>query len=77
MQVIPDSDHPIGTGIIGLGPTTGSVIYNKLNTSVGYTVLDRIFLQNTSTPNYYTVLLGRTQGSSLTISLSDQCLILM
>ncbi|PBK97381.1 acid protease [Armillaria gallica] len=61
MQVTPDSDHTIGAGIIGLGPTTGSVIYNKLNTSVGYTVLDRIFLQNTSTPNYYTVLLGRTQ----------------
>ncbi|KAK0243958.1 aspartic peptidase domain-containing protein [Armillaria nabsnona] len=61
MQVIPDSENAIGTGLIGLGPTTGSVIYNRLNTSVGYTVLDRIFLQNTSTPNYYTVLLGRTQ----------------
>ncbi|KAK0243957.1 aspartic peptidase domain-containing protein [Armillaria nabsnona] len=61
MQVTPDNDHLIGTGIIGLGPTTGSVIYNNLTTSVGYTVLDRIFLQNTSTPNYLTVLLGRTQ----------------
>ncbi|PBK97380.1 acid protease [Armillaria gallica] len=61
MQVTPDSEHPIGAGIIGLGPTTGSVIYNNLTTSVGYTVLDRIFLQNTSTPNYLTVLLGRTQ----------------
>ncbi|PBK97383.1 acid protease, partial [Armillaria gallica] len=61
VQVTPDSDHPTGIGLIGLGPTTGSVIYNNLTTSVGYTVLDRIFLQNTSTPNYLTVLLGRTQ----------------
>ncbi|KAK0243960.1 aspartic peptidase domain-containing protein [Armillaria nabsnona] len=61
MQITPDSDHPIGMGIIGLGPTSGSAIYNNLTTSVGYTVLDRIFLQNTSTPNYLTVLLGRTQ----------------
>ncbi|SJL07765.1 uncharacterized protein ARMOST_11115 [Armillaria ostoyae] len=62
MQVMPDNgDHTIGTGIIGLGPTTNSVIYNELNTSATYTVLDRIFLHNTSTPNYLTVLLGRTQ----------------
>ncbi|KAK0504254.1 aspartic peptidase domain-containing protein [Armillaria luteobubalina] len=61
LQITPDSDHPIGRGLIGLGPTAGSNIYNKLNTSAGYAVLDRIFLQNTSTPNYYTVLMGRTQ----------------
>ncbi|KAK0221601.1 aspartic peptidase domain-containing protein [Armillaria fumosa] len=61
MQVTPDSDHTIGMGVLGLGPTAGSQIYGTLNTSVGYTVLDRIFLQNTSTPNYLTVLLGRTQ----------------
>ncbi|KAK0441622.1 aspartic peptidase domain-containing protein [Armillaria borealis] len=61
MQVTPDSDHPIGRGIIGLRPTFSSRIYATLNTSVGYAVLDRIFLQNTSTPNYLTVLLGRTQ----------------
>ncbi|KAK0487699.1 aspartic peptidase domain-containing protein [Armillaria novae-zelandiae] len=61
LQITPDSDHPIGMGLIGLGPTIGSEIYNKLSTSAGYAALDRIFLQNTSTPNYYTVLLGRTQ----------------
>ncbi|KAK0441623.1 aspartic peptidase domain-containing protein [Armillaria borealis] len=60
MQVTPDSDT-IGTGLIGLGPTSSSNIYATLNTSAGYAVLDRIFLQNTSTPNYLTVLLGRTQ----------------
>ncbi|KAK0487696.1 aspartic peptidase domain-containing protein [Armillaria novae-zelandiae] len=64
LQVTPDSENPIGMGIIGLGPTSGSTIYNALNNSVGYPVLDRIFLQNTSTPNYLTVLLGRTQDPS-------------
>ncbi|KAK0487697.1 aspartic peptidase domain-containing protein [Armillaria novae-zelandiae] len=64
LQVTPNSEQPIGMGIIGLGPTSGSSIYNALNNSVGYPVLDRIFLQNTSTPNYLTVLLGRTQDPS-------------
>ncbi|KAK0187820.1 aspartic peptidase domain-containing protein [Armillaria mellea] len=61
LQITPDNDHQIGTGILGLGPTTNSEVYRKLNTSVGYAALDRIFLQNTSTSNYLTVLLGRTQ----------------
>ncbi|KAK0464234.1 aspartic peptidase domain-containing protein [Desarmillaria tabescens] len=61
LQVTPDSDNAKGTGLLGLGPTSGSNIYTTLNTSAGYAVLDRIFLQNTSTPNYLTVLLGRTQ----------------
>ncbi|KAK0504252.1 aspartic peptidase domain-containing protein [Armillaria luteobubalina] len=61
MQVTPDSDHPIGKGVLGLGPTSGSNIYYNLTTSDGYTVLDHIFLQDTSAPNYLTVLLGRTQ----------------
>ncbi|KAK0504256.1 aspartic peptidase domain-containing protein [Armillaria luteobubalina] len=61
LQVTPDSNNKKGTGLLGLGPTSGSNIYATLNTSAGYAVLDRIFLQNTSTPNYLTVLLGRTQ----------------
>ncbi|KAK0464237.1 aspartic peptidase domain-containing protein [Desarmillaria tabescens] len=61
MEVTPDDDHEEGIGLIGLGPTSGSNIYNTLNTSAGYAVLDRIFLQNTSTPNYLTVLLGRAE----------------
>ncbi|KAK0202036.1 aspartic peptidase domain-containing protein [Desarmillaria ectypa] len=61
LEVTPDGDNKKGAGLIGLGPTSGSNIYITLNASVGYAVLDRIFLQNTSTPNYLTVLLGRTQ----------------
>lgn len=61
LEVTPDSDRKKGSGLIGLGPTSGSNIYATLNTSVGYAVLDRIFLQNTSTPNYMTILLGRAE----------------
>ncbi|KAJ7601198.1 aspartic peptidase domain-containing protein [Mycena floridula] len=60
LQVTPDSSNPEGTGLIGLGPVGGSNIYSTIPTKQGATPLDRIFLQNTSTPNYLTVLLGRT-----------------
>jgi hypothetical protein len=45
--------------LVGLGPNAGSQVYASLGTSAGDTVLDRIFKQNTSTPNYLTVLMGR------------------
>ncbi|KAI0373720.1 acid protease [Pilatotrama ljubarskyi] len=50
-----------GTGLIGLGPNVGSRVKDALGSSdsAGDPVLDRIFRQNTSTPNYITVLLGR------------------
>ncbi|TFY58045.1 hypothetical protein EVJ58_g6658 [Rhodofomes roseus] len=48
-----------GTGLIGLGPHTGSNIQSTLGNGTGNPPLDRIFHQNTSTPNYLTVLLGR------------------
>ncbi|KAK0464236.1 aspartic peptidase domain-containing protein [Desarmillaria tabescens] len=68
MEVTPDTDNKKGKGVIGLGPTSGSNIYNTLNTSAGFAVLDRIFLQNTSTPNYLTVLLGRTEDPAEVVS---------
>lgn len=48
-----------GTGLIGLGPHTGSAVQLTLGNGTGDPALDRIFQQNTSTPNYITVLLGR------------------
>ncbi|KAJ7069540.1 aspartic peptidase domain-containing protein [Mycena amicta] len=60
IQVSPDSDHPAGQGLIGLGPSSGSVVYEAFSAQdEGNTVLDSIFLQNTATPNYITFLLGR------------------
>ncbi|KAH9948908.1 acid protease [Amylocystis lapponica] len=46
-------------GLIGLGPTTGSVIRDKVGDATGDSVLDRIFQQNASSSNYLTVLLNR------------------
>jgi hypothetical protein len=57
--VTPDSTNPAGSGLIGLGPNAGSQIHATLGASSGDTVLDRIFKQNTSTPNFLTVLMGR------------------
>ncbi|PCH39891.1 acid protease [Wolfiporia cocos MD-104 SS10] len=48
-----------GTGLIGLGPHTGSQIQETLGNGTGDPALDRIFQQNKTTPNYITVLLGR------------------
>jgi hypothetical protein len=59
VYVTPDDYNPNGTGLIGLGPSVGSNILSVLNSSVGNTPLDSIFIQNLTTPNYITILLGR------------------
>lgn len=64
VQVTPSDDSPEGLGIVGLGPSSSSAVYNILNkTTAGETPLNRIFLQNTSEPNFITVLLGRSNFS--------------
>jgi hypothetical protein len=50
--------------LIGLGPSSGSNILQTIDSSVGNTPLDNIFLQNTSTPNYLTILLGRADDEN-------------
>ena len=52
--------NPKGEGLIGLGPNSGSNIHSVLKSSNGDTPLDRIFKQNTTTPNFLTVALSRT-----------------
>jgi hypothetical protein len=54
------SSNPSGQGLIGLGPNSGSNVYAAIPSNVGASVCDRIFLQNTSAPNFITVNLGRT-----------------
>lgn len=54
----------MGTGLIGLGPNFGSQVHNALNDPSGDAVLDRIFKQNTSTPNVLSILLGRDDDPS-------------
>ncbi|KAI0663518.1 acid protease [Cubamyces menziesii] len=54
-----DSEHTEGGGIIGFGPGGASEVQSVLGQGAGDPVLDRIFRQNTSTPNFITILLGR------------------
>lgn len=55
-----DSSHSAGQGLIGLGPNSGSIVHSIINDHSGDAVVDRIFRQNTSTPNYISFLLGRS-----------------
>ncbi|KAJ7643879.1 aspartic peptidase domain-containing protein [Roridomyces roridus] len=65
ISVNPDSSHPVGQGLVGLGPSSGSVIFGSFDSaSEGNTVLDNIFTQNTSTPNFITFTLGRLDDPS-------------
>ena len=64
VEVTPDKENPKDKGLIGLGPNSGSNVYVELGSDKGMAVLDSIFTQNTSTPNYITVLLGRLDGAS-------------
>ncbi|KAH9172156.1 acid protease [Lactarius sanguifluus] len=65
IEVPSGGDSPVGTGLIGLGPNTGSRVHDALNDqSTGNTPLDRIFRQNLTTPNYLTVLLNRLNDTA-------------
>lgn len=55
----PSSTAPEGLGLIGLGPRSGSVVRAAVNSSAGDPPMDRIFSQNTSIPNFISVLLSR------------------
>ncbi|KAI0823633.1 acid protease [Trametes gibbosa] len=55
-----DASHSEGGGILGLGPSSASQILSTLGQNSGDPVLDRIFRQNSTTPNFITVLLGRS-----------------
>ena len=57
----PSSAAPEGLGLVGLSPKSGSVVVAALNTSgsAGDPPIDRIFSQDTSIPNFVTILLNR------------------
>ncbi|KIY46720.1 acid protease, partial [Fistulina hepatica ATCC 64428] len=64
IEVEPDEDNRKGEGLLGLGPNSGSNVWLEMNSSAGYAVSDNIFLQNSSTPKFITVLLGRADDTS-------------
>lgn len=46
-------------GLLGLGPNSGSVVRDKVDSTAGDTMLERIFSQDKETDNYITFLLDR------------------
>jgi len=64
--VTPSSGSPDGIGLIGLGPSIGSQVLSTLKNSAGDPPIDRIFRQDTSVPNYISVLLNRPNDTHAT-----------
>ena len=60
----PSSNSPEGGGLIGLGPSIGSQIFKALASSAGDPPLDRVFRQDTSIPNFISVLLSRPNDTA-------------
>jgi hypothetical protein len=65
IEAPPDAQNAEGSGLIGLGPSDGSNIFQDMKQSVtGNPPVDNIFLQNLSAPNILTILLGRSDDPS-------------
>ena len=61
VEVIPTLNTPQTAALLGLGPNSGLRIHASLNYQPqGDAVLDHIFRQDLFSPNYLTVLLGRS-----------------
>lgn len=60
VKVTPSDAHPAGQALVGLGPWFTSNVYTTLNTTAAVPPVDRIFAQNKTTPNFLSVLLGRS-----------------
>ncbi|KAH9978210.1 aspartic peptidase domain-containing protein [Lactifluus volemus] len=59
IEVEVSSENPEGTGLIGLGPSLGSKVLAAVNSVAGVPPIDSIFRQDTTTPNFISVLLNR------------------
>ena len=64
----PNQNTPAGQGLLGLGPNSNSVVLidllNASSTQNGQPPVYRIFQQNTTTPNFISVLLSRGTDDS-------------
>lgn len=60
VQVKPSDSQPANAGLMGLGPWFTSNVWKALNSSEAKPPVDNLFSQNKTTPNYITVLLGRS-----------------
>ncbi|KAH9480602.1 Saccharopepsin [Psilocybe cubensis] len=73
LEIPSNSVNKEGQGILGLGPGSSSFISDQIGLPGGAPALDRIFAQNRSSPNYFTILLGRSDptdsfNGSITVS---------
>lgn len=59
VHVVRTNTTPSVTGFLGIGPGVASQIHSKIGTPSGDAVMDRIFRQDTSTPNFISLLLPR------------------
>jgi len=51
------------SGLIGLGPNSGSKIWDEIDETSGYSVLNRIFVENNVSSPYITFYLDRANGT--------------
>jgi hypothetical protein len=66
VEVTPSNDSPEGFGLIGLGPSSGSQVLAAVKNSSADPPTDRIFRQDTSVPNFISVLLNRPNDTHAT-----------
>ena len=60
VDVVPSVDNLVKQGVLSLGPSSASNVRSHAKSSKGNTPLGCIFKQNTTTPNFLTVVLSRT-----------------
>ena len=53
------------SGLIGLGPNSGSKIWDEISGTSGYSVLNRIFVENTVSSPFITFYLDRANGTTV------------
>lgn len=53
------------SGLIGLGPNSGSKIGDQISDTSGYSVLNRIFVENSMSSPYITLYLDRANGTAV------------
>lgn len=53
------------SGLIGLGPNSGSKIWDKIDDASGYSVLNRIFVDNNVSSPFITLYLDRANGTAV------------
>ena len=65
VDVVLSVDNLVKQGVLSLGPSSASNVRSCAKSSKGNTPLSCIFKQNTTTPNFLTVVLSQTADDSV------------